>query len=96
MTTRTTKSVHTLSNGQELKVLSGTGRDMINAERVAPKGSSMGMAMALTASKILIDDKPVSFDEFADLDQDLIEEIIVLVNEKPEKKEENFTSAPRT
>lgn len=95
MAERRVKSEHVLSNGQSLKVLSGTGRDMINAERVAPKGSTMGMAMALTASKIQLDGKPVTFDEFADFDQDLIEEIMLFASgDKSEK--ENFTSAPTT
>jgi hypothetical protein len=94
MTTRKTKSVHKLSNGQELTVLSGSGRDMINAERIAPKGSSIGMAMALTASKILIDGQPVSYDEFVDMDEDTIQEIILFVHDKDAK--ENFTSVPKT
>ncbi len=95
MTQRKLKAEHTLSNGQTLQVMSGTGRDMINAERLAPKGSSMGLAMALTASKIQLDKKPVTYDEFLDMDEDLVQEIILLVN--PDKEaSENFTSTPKT
>ena len=95
MTTRKVKSEHTLSNGQKLEVMSGTGRDMINAERIAPKGSTMGLAMALTASKIQLDKKPVTYDEFLDMDEDLVQEIIMLVN--PDKEaSQNFTSQPKT
>jgi hypothetical protein len=93
--TRKVKSEHTLSNGQTLQVMSGTGRDMINAERLAPKGSTMGLAMALTASKIQIDKKPITYDEFLDMDEELVQEIIMLVN--PDKEaSQNFTSQPKT
>jgi hypothetical protein len=95
MTTRKVKSEHTLSNGQTLQVMSGTGRDMINAERLAPKGSTMGLAMALTASKIQIDKKPITYDEFLDMDEEVVQEIIMLVN--PDKEaSQNFTSQPKT
>ena len=95
MTQRKLKAEHILSNGQKLQVMSGTGRDMINAERVAPKGSTMGLAMALTASKIQIDGKPVTYDEFVDMDEDLVQEIILFVNPDKDQKE-NFTSQPKT
>lgn len=95
MTQRKLKAEHILSNGQTLQVMSGTGRDMINAERVAPKGSTMGLAMALTASKIQIDGRPVTYDEFVDMDEDLVQEIILFVNPDKDQKE-NFTSQPKT
>jgi hypothetical protein len=92
--TRKVKTEHTLSNGQSLKVLQGTGRDMVNAERLAPKGSTMGMAMAMVCSKVLIDDKPVTYDEFLDMDDELVQEILLIANGSDPK--ENFTSAPNT
>lgn len=94
MTTRKVKSEHTLSNGQILKVLQGTGRDMVNAERLAPKGSTMGMAMAMVCSKVLIDEKPVTYDEFLDMDDELVQEVLLIANGADPK--ENFISAPNT
>lgn len=82
------KSTHTLSDGRELKVFGYTGRDMLNANRIA-KGDTMVMSFALVASRIEIDGKPQTFEDVADMDGDILSEVLVAVN--PEAAEKTFT-----
>lgn len=90
MTQPRIKAEHTLSNGKTLKVKRYTGRDMLNAQRMAPKGDTLAMSFALLSCQILIDDQPVNYDDFLDMDGDIIQEIMLLVNGDPEAKKENF------